>query len=390
MGVDQVSIEMIEANLNKYLYPLWNRLSSGSYFPPPVKEVLIPKGDGKFRALGIPTILDRVAQQVIRAILEPLIEPKFHESSFGYRPNKSAHQALENCRTNCFKYWYVIDLDIKGFFDNIDHSFMMKVLQRYTNEKSILLYSERWLKACVQKADGEIQQREKGTPQGGVISPLLANLYLHEVFDKWMLENFPKIKFERYADDIVIHASSAKQSEYLMLSIKNRLSLARLELSESKSKIVYCIRSKEGILDVNTYPNSFDFLGFTFMPRCSKDRNGKLFLGFKPAISKKKQKGIHEDLRKMAIQGWTEKSLLELAQTLNPKIRGWINYYGKFQISEMAQIFSKLNATLAKWAKNKFKTKSAKAGYFWMRRAFLQSPKLFAHWNAGFSYKCLS
>jgi RNA-directed DNA polymerase len=205
-----------------------------------------------------------------------------------------------------------------------------------------------------------------------------------------MAKSFPTIKFERYADDIVIHTSSAKQSEYLMEGIQSRLKLARLELSLEKSKIVYCVRSTRGRLEENNYPNSFDFLGYTFMPRCSKAKNGELFLGFKPAISKKKQKSIMDELRRLAIQGWTEKSLTELAKILNPKIRGWTNYYGRFQLSEMTRIFSNLNAILARWAKNKFKTTSTKKGYFWMKRVWLKYPNLFAHWSAGFSYKCLS
>lgn len=201
MGIDRVSMEAIASNPRKYLYPLWNRLSSGSYFPPPVKQAPIPKGDGKERILGIPTIIDRVAQEVIRAELEAIVEPRFHPSSFGYRPNRSAHDALEQCAKNCWERWYVVDLDIKGFFDNIDHAQMMKVLKKHTEKRHILLYCERWLKAPVQSKSGAIQERSKGTPQGGVISPLLANLYLHEAFDSWIATTQPRIVFERYADD---------------------------------------------------------------------------------------------------------------------------------------------------------------------------------------------
>ncbi len=208
MGVDHVGIDQIDANPRKYLYPLWNRLASGSYFPPPVKEVLIPKGKVKKRMLGVPTVLDRVAQEVIRAELEKTVEPRFHPSSFGYRPGKSAHDAVEQCARNCWERWYVVDLDIKGFFDNIDHGRMMSILRKHTDQKHVLLYCERWLKAPVRRQNGELQTRSKGTPQGGVLSPLLANLYLHEAFDQWLADTQPRIVFERYADDIVIHTRS--------------------------------------------------------------------------------------------------------------------------------------------------------------------------------------
>ncbi len=201
MGIDHVGIDEIAANPRKYLYPLWNRLASGSYFPPPVKEVLIPKGKVKKRMLGIPTTLDRVAQEVIRAELEKTVEPLFHSSSFGYRPGKSAHDAVEQCAKNCWERWYVVDLDIKGFFDNIDHEQMMSILRKHTSQRHILLYCERWLKAPLYKQNGELQTRSKGTPQGGVLSPLLANLYLHEAFDQWLVDTQPRIVFERYADD---------------------------------------------------------------------------------------------------------------------------------------------------------------------------------------------
>ena len=390
LGVDQVSVDMIEKNPKKYLYPLWNRLASGCYFPPPVKEVLIPKGDGTPRRLGIPTILDRVAQQVIRAELEPLVEPKFHSSSYGYRPGKSAHDALSQCRQNCMTRWYVVDLDIKGFFDNINHANMVKILRRHTDKKHILLYCERWLKAAVCRKHGGLGERTKGTPQGGVISPLLANIYLHEVFDKWMTAKFPTVPFERYADDIVVHATTAKQAEFILESARNRLALASLELSQEKSKIVYCIRSARSTLDTNRYAHSFDFLGYTFKPRCCKARDGRLFVGFGPAISKKKQRGVMDELREMAIHRWTQITLSEIADELAPKLRGWINYYGRFRPTEMTLMFSNLNARLAKWANKKFKLRSPAKGYFWVKREWKKNPALFVHWRSGFPFGCLS
>ena len=386
LGVDQVSVDMIEKNPKKYLYPLWNRLASGCYFPPPVREVLLPKGDGTFRKLGIPTILDRVAQQVIRAELEPIVEPKFHDSSFGYRPKRSAHDAVEQCHRNCSKHWYIVDLDIKGFFDNIDHTKMMKVLRRHTDKKHILLYCERWLKANVCRENGDTETRVKGTPQGGVISPLLANVYLHEVFDKWMKEKFPEIPFERYADDIVVHTVNAKQSEFMMRNIQKRLALGSLELSKEKSQIVYCVRNSRSIHDKNKYARSFDFLGFTFKPRCCKTVDGRLVTSFVPAMSKKKQVSVMEELRTLAIPQWTRKSLKDIADILAPKLRGWINYYGRFRPSEMAMVFSNLNARLAKWANKKFKLRSPAKGYYWVKRRWKQNPSLFVHWERGFKF----
>jgi RNA-directed DNA polymerase len=390
MGIDQVGVEKIEMNLQKYLYPLWNRLASGSYVPPPVKEVSIPKGDGTLRKLGIPTILDRVAQQVIRAELEPIVEPKFHSSSFGYRPKRSAHDALEQCVKNCSTRWYVVDLDIKGFFDNIDHANMIKVLRRHTDKKHILLYCERWLKANVYRENGEMEAREKGTPQGGVISPLLANIYLHEVFDKWMAEIFPSVPFERYADDIVVHATSAKQAEFLMESVRKRLALGSLELSKEKSKIVYCVRNARSTLDINTYTNSFDFLGYTFKPRCCKAKDGRLFSGFGPGMSKKKQQSAIAKLRELAVQQWTNKTLVDIADELAPILRGWINYFGRFRPIEMTCVFSNLNARLAKWANKKFKLRSPARGYYWVMREWEKNPCLFVHWKEGFKFGCLS
>jgi len=390
IGVDQISAAMIDKSPEKYLYPLWNRLTSGSYFPPPVREASIPKGDGKLRKLGIPTLLDRVAQQVIRAELEELVEPKFHESSFGYRPGRSAHDAVDQCRRNCLTRWYVVDVDIKGFFDNIDHGMMMKVLRRHTDKRHHLLYCERWLKAGVMNGAGEIEKRERGTPQGGVISPLFANLFLHEVFDKWMSKEFPTIPFERYADDIVVHATSSKQAEFMMGNIRKQLGLGLLELNEEKSKIVYCVRSSKSIHDENEYSRSFDFLGFTFCPRSIKTHDGRMVTVFGDGISSKKQTGIINELRELAIHRWTEKSLWVVARDLAPKLRGWINYYGYFRLTEMQKVFSSLNARLAKWASKKFKLGNTRKGYFWMKRVWQRNPRLFVHWEVGFPYSCLS
>jgi len=385
MGIDHVSMEEIAAQPRKYLYPLWNRLASGSYFPPPVKEVPIPKGNGKERMLGIPTILDRVAQEVIRAELEKIVEPLFHNSSFGYRPGRSAHDAIEQCAKHCWERWYVIDLDIKGFFDNINHEQMMGILRKYTNQKQILLYCERWLKAPVQKQDWELQTRSKGTPQGGVISPLLANLYLHEAFDQWLSTTQPHVVFERYADDIVIHTRSKEQSNFILDKLKARLKEYTLEVHPEKTKIVYCSRAARFFKESKEIPVSFDFLGFTFKPRVCLKSNGEKFWGFRPAISKKSETRILDELRKMAIQKWVKYDIHGLASILSAKIRGWLNYYGKFRISEMQKVFRLLNIRIAKWARQKYKLKTYAKSYGWLKRIMKWYPNTFVHWEYGFT-----
>ena len=385
VGVDQVSIAMIEKNPRKYLYPLWNRLSSGSYFPPAVKEVPIPKGNDKERMLGIPTLVDRVAQEVIRAELEKIIEPIFHPSSFGYRVGKSAHDAVEQCAKHCWERWYAVDLDIKGFFDNIDHGQMMGILQKYTSEKQILLYCERWLKAPVKKQNGELETRSKGTPQGGVISPLLANLNLHEAFDQWLAETQPRVVFERYADDIVIHTRSIEQSNFIVDKVKARLKEYSLEIHPEKTKMVYCYRTARFHKEGKGIPVSFDFLGFTFKPRLCGKSNGEKFWGFRPAISKKSEQRILGELRRLAIHKWVFHDIQGLASALSSKIRGWINYYGKFRLSEMQRVFRLLNIRIAKWARCKYKLKTYSKSYGWLKRIMKWYPTTFVHWLYGFT-----
>ena len=385
MGIDEMSMDKIASNPRKYLYPLWNRLASGSYFPPPVKEVPIPKGNGKERMLGIPTILDRIAQRVICKELEAIVEPLFHPSSFGYRPGKSAHQAVDQCRKYCWERWYVVDLDIKGFFDNISHEQMMKILRKHTSQKHILLYCERWLKAPVQKQNGDLQKRDKGTPQGGVISPLLANLYLHEAFDQWLSTTQPRIVFERYADDIVIHTRSIEQSNFILDKLKLRLKQYSLEVHPEKTKIVYCyqpVRFHEGSKNL---PVSFDFLGFTFKPRLCAKSNGEVFWGYGPAISRKSEKRIIGELRRLAFHNWVMYDIQELATELSAKIRGWLYYYGKFRPSDMYRVFRQLNIRIAKWARRKYKLQNYAKSYGWLKRVIKDHPNTFVHWQHGFT-----
>jgi group II intron reverse transcriptase/maturase len=385
-GVDQISMEEFDANRSKQLYKLWNRLASGSYFPPPVKEVEIPKKDGKVRKLGIPTIGDRVAQMVVKEYLEERFEKIFSPNSYGYRPDKSAHQALEKVRQNCRKTDWIIDLDIKGFFDNIDHDRLMLAVQKHVPEKWCLIYIQRWLTMPVLTESGElIQKQGKGTPQGGVISPLLANLFLHYAMDKWLEQNHPKVEFVRYADDAILHCRTKAEAEQTLATLDERMKVCGLELHPEKTKLVYCrdYRRQESFETVK-----FDFLGYSFQPRSTKSKQtGKLFLGFDCAISISSKKRIADKLEELEIDRLNFRSIVGVALYLEPLIRGWINYYGKFRITELNPIFLLLRQRLVWWARKRYKrykTNMNKA-YRWMDRVKKQFPNLFYQWRYGFA-----
>ena len=281
--------------------------------------------------------------------------------------------------------WYVVDLDIKGFFDNIDHEQMMRMLRKHTSQKHILLYSERWLKAPIVKQNGEMQTRDKGTPQGGVISPLFANIYLHEVFDQWIAETQPLIVFERYADDIVIHTRSIEQSNFILDKLKLRLKEYSLEVHPDKTRIVYCYRTARFHKESKLIPASFDFLGFTFKPRLCAKSNGEKFWGFRPAISKKSEKRINDEFKRLAIHKWSGTDTHGLAKFLSSKLLGWLHYYGKFRISEMQRVFRLLNIRLAKWARNRYKLNTYSKSYGWLKRIMKFYPNTFVHWSYGFT-----
>lgn len=384
-GVDKLSMEQFDADKSKHLYKLWNRMSSGSYFPPPVKEVEIPKKDGSVRKLGIPTISDRVGQMVVKMFIEPRLEKIFSKNSYGYRPNKNAHQALTSVRENCWKTDWVIDLDIKGFFDNIDHNLLMLAVEKHVSEKWVRMYIQRWLETPVlTKSNNLINKQGKGTPQGGVISPLLANLFLHYAFDKW-LENFDKtVNFARYADDVIVHCQNKAQATSLLRAIRERLHAVKLELHPQKTKIVYCRDYRR----TKKYPKvKFDFLGYSFQPRTTKSkRNNKVFLGFDCAISISSRKRIADKLGAIKVQRLNFKSIVGIAQHLNPLIRGWIHYYGKFRISVLHKVFRLLNQRLVRWARQRYKRykTSIKRAYKWLKTVQKQYRTLFYHWQFGF------
>lgn len=381
-GVDDVSMKDFEENLDRNLYKIWNRMSSGCYFPSPVRVVEIPKGEKGVRRLGIPNILDRVAQMIVKIYLEPVVNPTFHEDSYGYRPNKSALDAVAKARQMCWKYDWVIDLDIKGFFDNIDHSLMMAIVRKHTEEKWILLYIERWLKAPAQEKGGEIVERNTGTPQGGVISPLLANMFLDYVFDNWMKTNHPNIPFERYADDVIIHCHIEDEPKSLLKAIRKRFEEFKLQLHPKKTKIVYCKDANRA----GDYCNKkFDFLGFTFKLRSAKNKYGKLFVSFVPAISQKAAKAIRATIRGWKIGRRSDRSIEDIAKLINSTVRGWINYYGKFHKTALQPIFRKIETSLIKWVMRKFK--NCRAHFLravrLLGRIAESKPSLMTHWVFG-------
>jgi RNA-directed DNA polymerase len=381
-GIDRESIEMFNANMSRNLYKIYNRMASGSYLPPPVRTVFIPKKQGGVRPLGIPTVADRIAQGVVKDYLEPAMDKVFHNSSFGYRPGRSAHHALGQCHGNCLVYAWVIDVDIKGFFDNISHEKLMDLLKQHTQEKWILLYVERWLKAGVEQEDGSILERTKGTPQGGVISPLLANLYLHHAFDKWMDHSNPGNPFERYADDIVIHCSSKEQAEKLLLALESQMGSYSLTLHPEKTKVVYC---KNYFRNEDHDQNSFTFLSYTFRPRAAMDKfkRNKLIVLFNGAISNMAKKSIRQGIRKILNPQWINISLEMSANRLNPKIRGWINYYGKYFKWRMIKVFTYLDGLMRSWISKKYKITSKAETMKHYCRIRKESPTLFYHWQFG-------
>lgn len=380
-GVDEQSIEDFEKNLKGNLYRIWNRMSSGSYFPQPVKAVSIPKKNGGVRILGIPTVEDRIAQMTAKLYLEPSVEPLFHDDSYGYRPNKSAIQALSVTRRRCWHRDWVLEYDIQGLFDNIRHDYLLEMVRRHTSHKWVLLYVERWLTTPFQLEDGTLQARTSGTPQGGVISPVLANLFLHYAFDSFMAKEYPTAWWERYADDGVLHCKTYQQAVYMKSVLQERFRLFGLELNESKTRIVYCKDADR----VEEHPDiSFDFLGYTFRPRLAKNKYGKIFLNYLPAISDKAIKALKEEVRSWKLQLKVTKSLTDLAHMFNSQIQGWISYYGHYYKSKLIYTLRYINQCLVKWVRRKYKNrKHRRRAEYWLGRVALRDKTLFAHWRYG-------
>jgi len=381
-GVDKESIEAFEQNLKNNLYRIWNRLSSGSYFPPAVKAVPIRKKSGGTRILGVPTVSDRIAQTVVKLVLEPILEPVFDEDSYGYRPGRSALDAVEVTRKRCWYYDWVVEFDICGLFDNIRHDLLMKALRHHCDCRWVLLYIERWLKAPLRQQDGSLVARHKGTPQGAVVSPLLANLFLHYTFDAWIRRAIPGVPFCRYADDGLLHCRSRYQAEYVMRCISERFRQCGLEIHPDKSSIVYC-------KDVNRTEDysriSFDFLGYTFRPRRCVNPQGQVHANFLPAISRDSMKEINRRIHGLHIQLRSDKTLLDLSRILNPILRGWYAYYGRFYPSALGQIWNNFNEYLARWVRRKYKRffRHKRRARRYLSRLARAHPDLFIHWRLG-------
>ena len=383
-GVDGESLAEFETDLKNNLYKIWNRMSSGSYFPPPVRLVEIPKGTtGATRPLGIPTVSDRIAQMVVKMYFEPLVEPHFHPDSYGYRPGKSALDAVGVTRRRCWQRDWVIDLDIKGFFDNLDHDLIMRAVRHHTECRWILLYVERWLRAPVQRDDGSREERTKGSPQGSVISPLLANLFMHYAMDDWLRREYPHIQFARYADDLVIHAKSLAEARHVLEAVRQRLKQCGLEVHPQKTKLVYCKDSDRGGSHEHV---QFDFLGYTFRPRRAKNRHGKAFVSFLPAVSKKAANAIRATIRSWRLGASRNNQSLEaIASFVNPFVRGWVNYYGRFYRSALIPVLRCLERSMIYWARRKYQRlrRHKRRAVYWLGRISRRQPDLFVLWQMG-------
>jgi RNA-directed DNA polymerase len=382
-GVDGESLAAFEADLKNNLYKIWNRMSSGSYFPPPVRLVEIPKASGGTRPLGIPTVADRVAQTVVKMVLEPLVEPSFHPDSYGYRPGRSALDAVGVARQRGWDTDWVIDLDIKAFLDSIPHALVERAVAHHTDLAWVRLYIARWLRAPGQRPDGTLEPRTRGTPQGGVASPLLANLFLHYAFDAWMQRTFPHIRFERYADDILVHCRSERQAQAVVAAIRGRLLQCGLEVHPTKTRIVYC---KDDDRPGEHAHIQCDFLGYTFQPRRAKHRRGKFFGSFLPAISTQAATAIRQTIREWRMAATrNNQSLEDLARLVHPVVRGWLNYYGRFYRSRCVQVLRHLNEALAAWARRKYKRfwRRERASVHWLGRIARRDPHLFVLWELG-------
>ncbi len=379
-GVDAVSTTEFANKERTNLYKLWNRMSSGSYFPGPVRAVEIPKDHGMgVRLLGVPNVADRVSQTAAAMLLEEKLEPIFHPDSYGYRPGRSAHDALAVARKRCWKQDWALDLDVRAFFDSVPHDLLLKAVAHHTDERWVLLYIERWLEAPMQMPDGSIVSREKGTPQGSPISPLLANLFMHYAFDRWMDREHPGCPFERYADDILVHCDTEEQARTLRADIATRLGALGLELHPDKTRAVYC---KDGQRRGTSEHTSFDFLGYTFRARRASGRRG-LFVGYLPAMSQKARKAVGHKMRDWHLNRRTGTSLSDLARAINAQVRGWINYYGAFYRSELYSLEKRINEHLVRWAMHKFKRLRGKPtkAWAWLDAVRQQRPRLFAHWH---------
>ncbi|MGW4135226.1 group II intron reverse transcriptase/maturase [Streptomyces mirabilis] len=375
-GVDECSIEDFEKDLRGNLYKIWNRMSSGTYFPPPVKAVEIPKPGGT-RILGVPTVADRIAQTVVALTLAPRTESIFHDDSYGYRPRRSALQAVERCRQRCWKKDWGLDLDVQKFFDSVDHALMVKAVEANTDQRWVVLYVKRWLVAPLQLPDGTLQERDRGTPQGSAVSPVLANLFMHYAFDQFLAREFPSVDFERYADDAVVHCVTERQARQVWAALEARMEEVGLRLHPDKTKLVYCKDSRRRGSAEHT---SFKFLGYTFAPRKARYPDGKAFTSFLPAVSPEARKAMGQQVREWRIHRRTRLEFIELADWINPIVSGWMTYYGRFYRSQLYPLLRRINTYLMRWARKKKRLRSYKRFRAWWTGLVQRAPGLFKHW----------
>ena len=379
-GADGVTIEQFEVGLADNLYRLWNRMTSGSYFPGPVRAVEIPKKGGT-RVLGIPNVIDRVAQSAAVLALEPNVEKVFHNDSYGYRPGRSPVDAVRVCRKRCFQKDWVVDMDVKAFFDSVPWDLMLKAVARHTTQRWVMLYVERWLKAPMLRPDGTLADRTKGTPQGGPISPLIANIFLHYGFDLWMIREFPGVQFERFADDVVVHCVTERQAHQVREAIGRRLADVGLLLHPDKTRIVYCKDYKRH-LDYDQV--TFTFCGYEFRPRKAYDKVRKRsFTGFLPAVAPGKLTDISRKVASMRLHRRTNTTLEVLAREVNPVLRGWLNYFTEFYPSAVSPIGRRMDRHLMRWARKKYKRleHSDRRAKAWLSGVRKRAPDLFVHWS---------
>jgi RNA-directed DNA polymerase len=378
-GVDAVGIEEFEADLQGNLYKIWNRMSSGCYFPPPVRMVEIPKPQGGVRVLGVPTVADRVAQTVVAMVLEAKVEPIFHPGSYGYRPGRSQLDAVAACRQRCWKYDWVIDLDIKAFFDSVPWDLILKAVTSVCDLAWVLLYVRRWLAAPLRYPDGTLAERTLGTSQGSAISPVLANLFMHYAFDTWLERTFPAVVFERYADDAVIHCQSLSQAREVLAKLEERMCQVGLQLHPDKTRIVYC---KDANRKSSFEHTGFTFLGYDFRERTVNGQHG-LFRSFSPAVSAKALKRMSAQVRSWRLHRWVQGQARDLADRINPVVRGWMQYYGAFNKSALYPLLKRINAYLVRWLRGKYR----RLRRSWSRtmsvwhQGVKSAPRFFAHWD---------
>jgi RNA-directed DNA polymerase len=378
-GVDRQSLGEFESDLRNNLYKIWNRMSSGTYFPPPVMAVEIPKKGGT-RTLGVPTVGDRVAQTVAAMALEARTESIFHRDSYGYRPRRGALDAVGKCRERCWGYDWVIDLDVQKFFDTVPWDRIIAAVEANTALPWVILYVKRWLAAPIQTPDGALAARDRGTPQGSAVSPVLANLFMHYAFDKWLEREFPAVLFERYADDAVVHCATERQAREVLAALDARMAEVGLQLHPDKTRIVYCKDGKRRRADCAE--TSFTFLGYTFRARNAPTRDGtSMFTGFLPAVSKDALKRMSGEVRSWRIHLRTATELQDLAAWINPIVRGWMTYYGRYYRTALNRLLKRINAYLVRWAQRKYKRlRPFRKALRWWTRLTERQPRMFAHW----------